>query len=141
MLNSPLAGRTAGSLDLRWRYGINLLAVARHGARVDGRLSSARLQVGDVLLLQGKTENLPEILSTLGCLPLAEREVALGSPRRLLPALGIFGAALGAAATGLAPVQIAFITAAVAMVLVGVLCRCGRPTRASTGPFWYCWGP
>lgn len=121
MPGSMLEGRTARSLNLRWRYGVNLLAVARQGTRVRERLGNVRFTAGDVVLLQGETERLAETMSTLGCLPLAERDLQLGKPRRVLLAGAIFAAALVAAATGLLPVQIAFVTAGTLMVLTGLM--------------------
>ncbi len=119
--DSPLEGNTAWTFNLRWRYGVNLLGVARQGARLRERLRSIQFKAGDVLLLQGQTEALQEALPVLGCLPLAERGLRLGHPRRVLLAVGIFGAAVAAAATGMLPVQVVFVGAAVVMVLIGLL--------------------
>jgi len=121
MPNSVMEGRTVIDLNLRWRYGVNLLAVARQGARLRERLKNVRFRVGDVVLLQGRTATLPEVLPILGCLPLAERGVRLGQPRRIALSTGIFGGALALSATGVLPVQIAFVGAAAAMVLAGML--------------------
>ena len=118
---SPLARKTARQINLRWRYGVNLLAVSRRGARLRAPLASIQLMVGDVLLLQGRREALPETLESLGCLPLAVRGIKLGQPRQVLLSTGIFGAALLAAALGLLPVQIAMALAACAMILTGLL--------------------
>jgi di/tricarboxylate transporter len=119
--DSRLLGRTARSVNMRWRYGVNLIGVARHGARLEERLGRTRFQPGDVLLLQGPKEFLPEILNTIGCLPLAERGLRLGHPRRIALSIGIFGSAILLVALGFIPVQIAFVGAAVAMVLGGLL--------------------
>ena len=116
-----MEGRSPASLHLRSRYGVNLLGVARHGARVRQRLSKIRFRAGDVLLLQGREDALQDALPALGCLPLAERMLRIGKPRRILLAVGVFGAALVLASTGVLAVQIAFIAAAVAMVLVGLV--------------------
>ncbi len=121
MADSPFISNTVRQLNLRWRYGVNLLGVARFGARLRGRLADIHFQVGDVLLLQGPAETLPETLATLGCLPLAARNLRLGQPRRLALGVGIFVAALGIAATGLLPVQIPFVGAVVAMILSNIL--------------------
>jgi di/tricarboxylate transporter len=121
MPDSVLIGRSARSLNLRQRFGVNLLAVARQGARLRSQLSSIRLQAGDVLLLQAPAEGLGDALASLGSLPLAERGLKLGQPRRVLLAVSIFGAALAVAAVGWLPVQLAFAAAAVAMVLAGLL--------------------
>ena len=121
MPDSVLVGRTARSLNLRWRFGINLLAVARQGARLQVRLGNIELAAGDVLLLQGRADNLEEILSTLGCLPLGEGEVRIGQPRRAFLGTAIFAAAIILAAFNFLSVQIALTAAAVLMVLLGFL--------------------
>jgi len=118
---SLLAGRSAGQLNLRWRFATNLLGVAREGHRVRQRLRDLVLREGDILLLQGDVALLPESLDRLGCLPLAERQLGIGQPRRLAAAALLFGAAILAASLHLAPVQIAFAAGAVAMVVFGVL--------------------
>jgi di/tricarboxylate transporter len=119
--NSPLLGTTAAAVDLRRRYGVNLLAVARHGHRVRERLSHMRFVIGDILLLQGSKETLRAALSQLRCLPLAERGLDMGRPRRVPLAVGIFGAGLAATTSALAPVQIALVTAVLVMLLAGIL--------------------
>ncbi|HEX2255772.1 MAG TPA: SLC13 family permease [Afifellaceae bacterium] len=118
---SPLAGKTPTALRLRRAYGINLLAIARHGRRVRQRLGEVRLQVGDVLLLQGPTETIYDTLAELGSLPLAERSLQIGRPRRLLLAGAIFALAIVATFAGIAPVHVAFVAAATAVVIVGIV--------------------
>jgi di/tricarboxylate transporter len=119
--HSALIGRSMRQVMLRNRYGVNLLAVARQGHRLRERLSRIRFVVGDILLLQGAEEALRKAIQELGCLPLAERGLGLLRSGRPWPAAAIFVAGLLATAAGLAPVQIALTTAAVAMVLAGVL--------------------
>ena len=121
MPDSMIEGRTAQTLRLRWRYGVNVLGVARQGMRVQERIGSIRFMVGDVLLLEGQTDAVQAALPVLGCLPLAERGLRLGKPRRVLLGVGIFGCALMIAALGLLPVQISFSAAAVAMVVVNLI--------------------
>lgn len=119
--NSELIGKSVRQVSLRDRYGVNLLAVARQGHRLRERLSRIRFVMGDILLLQGSEEALRAAIQELGCLPLAERGLGLPRSRRLWPSAVIFAAGLAVTATGLAPVQIALTTAAVGMVLAGVL--------------------
>ena len=118
---SQIVGRNARSLHMRWRYGINLLAVARQGERLKERLARIRFEVGDVLLLQGPSENIQDTLSTLGCLPLARRELRLGQKRRIILSIVIFGIAIALTVFGLLPVDVAFTGAALAMVLFNLL--------------------
>ncbi len=115
--NSMLIGGNARSLDLRKNYGINLIAIARKGRRLRTRLDRIRFQNGDVLLIQGYTDTLKEVLSTLGCLPLANRGLRLGQPRRIIFSLVIFGSALLLSAFGVLPVQISFLAACLIMII------------------------
>jgi di/tricarboxylate transporter len=118
---SEIEGETAASIDLRRRHGVNLLAVARQGARLSTRLDRIRFRTGDVLLLQGRSETLPEVLTALGCLPLAERRLRLGRPRRLMVAVGLFVVGVTLTGLGLLPVQAAFVGVVLGMLISGVL--------------------
>ena len=118
---SPLEGKKPTSLTLRRDHGIILLGIARHGRRVRSRLGNIRLQIGDVLLLQGPSETMSSTLSELGCLPLAERTLQIGRPRRLLMASMIFALAIAATVSDLLPVQVAFVAGAVAVVVTGIV--------------------
>lgn len=118
---APIIGRTVRMIAARWTVGVNLLAVARQGQRVRGRLRDIRFAAGDVLLLQARPENVQESLEAMGCLPLAERNLRLAQPRRIVLALGIFIAAILAAATGKVDLPVAFVAAAAAMVLTGLV--------------------
>jgi di/tricarboxylate transporter len=119
--DSPLPGKTAISLHLRRNFGVNLLAIARRGRRLERRLGLTEFVIGDILLLQGNDEALQEVLKTFKCLPLAERGLRIGQSRKVFLALGIFVAAMALSALNLMPVQIAFTAAAVLMVLVDLV--------------------
>ncbi len=119
--DSPVIGRTVQEIDIRQRFGVNLLAVARQGEQLRERLHGIRFKGGDVILLQGTSGTLLEAMKTLGCLPLAERGLKIGTPRRILLAVGIFGISVMIAALGLVPLQIIFPLAAVAMVLMSLV--------------------
>jgi di/tricarboxylate transporter len=120
MPNSVMYGGTARSLDLRARYGVNLLAISRQGKLLKGRLDGIRFQTGDVLLLQSHVQTLKKVVETLGCLPLAGRDLRLRQPRQMILALGIFISALAFAALGIVPVQVS-VTAAVVLMIVAKL--------------------
>jgi len=119
--NSVLIDRSAERLALYQRFGVNLLAVSRSGERITERLRAITLRAGDVVVLQGNLKRLPDTLKDLGCLPLAEREIRLGSSRRSLLAVAILAAAMLTVALDLLPVAIAFFGAAVLLVLFGTL--------------------
>lgn len=119
--NSPLVGNTAASLSMRTRYGLNLLAIARQEKKMRQRIDNIRFKAGDVLLLQGRVNNINDAITSMGCLPLAERGMKIGQPRQIILALGIFGAGIVSVVLGLLPVQIAFPLAALLLVLANVI--------------------
>lgn len=121
MPNPMLAGRTAKEMELRQRYGVNLLAVARQGARMNKRLRDIRLAQGDVLLLHGPNARIAETIAALGLLPLAQRDLRIGEPRRMALALAIFAAAIGAAVAGWMPTAVTFTMAALLMSVLGLV--------------------
>jgi di/tricarboxylate transporter len=121
MSGSPLVGKTASNTQLRTRYGVNLLAVARRETKILRRLGSISFKNGDVILLQGRSELIDETLANLGCLPLARRQLRFGFKKKVSLALGIFGLSIASVVMGFLPVQVAFSMAAVALVLSGVL--------------------
>lgn len=118
---STLLGLSANRLGLRERYLLNVVAVARRGQRIQSRLGDIRFQAGDILLVQGTQDGLTETLITLGCLPLAERGLRLGSSRKVALAAAVFGASIAAVVSGLLSAPVALVAGAVAMVLVGLL--------------------
>jgi di/tricarboxylate transporter len=118
---SLLTDRSPASMRLRSRYSVNLLGIARYGRQTLTRLGDVRFQVGDVLMLQGAAADLETALSELGCLPLAERTIGIGKPRRLMLAVGAFGLAIAAAVLDVLPIHVAFLTAVVALILTRVI--------------------
>jgi di/tricarboxylate transporter len=119
--SSRMEGRTFTSLRLKNRYGIHLLGVSRQGTPIRKRLPQVRFRGGDVVLLQGDSESLSELVFSLGCLPLAKRRLSLGAGKKAGLAVGVFAAAIVATAMGLASLQIALSVAAIMMVLFKIV--------------------
>jgi len=119
--NSPLIGETAASLRMRSRYSINLLAIARRDQQLRQRLDHVHFKAGDVLLLQGRSININDAITSMHCLPLAQRGLTIGKPRRTIFALSVFGIAIILVIANLMPVQIAFSLAAIMMVMSRIL--------------------
>ena len=114
---SRLIDISARSIALFHSYGINLLAVSRQGQRLREKLSEVRLRPGDVIVVQGNNSTLPTLLPELGLLPLAQREILLGAPRKAIIPVLVLIAAMASTALGFVPVATGFFAAAVAMVL------------------------
>lgn len=119
--DSPLVGQSAAGTQMRTRYGLNLLAIARRGTSIRKRFDNQRLKAGDVLLLQGRARTMDDSLRVMGCLPLAERGYSIGRPKRIAAAVSIFAGSIALVMAGVFAVQVAFVLAAVLMVLTGIL--------------------
>ncbi len=119
--DSLLIGNTAGRLALHERFNVNMIAVSRSGERLTERLRDIRLYAGDVIVLQGPLGGMSDVLRELGCLPLAPREIHLGTVRRGLVPIAVLVVAMVLAATGKLPVGIAFFGAGLAVILLGSL--------------------
>lgn len=117
MSDSVLVGMTPADVRLRARYGLSMIGISRSDEDLTQRLSSIRFHAGDVLVLQGRTDQLADGLKSLSILPLAERDVALGRSRqRWLPIAVLLVAMLSVAFEWL-PVAIAFFGAALVLLL------------------------
>ena len=118
---SLLIGSTAARLALHERFNVNMIAVSRSGDRLTERLRDIRLYAGDVIVLQGPLGAMSDVMRELGCLPLAPREIHLGTVRRGLVPIAVLVVAMTLAATGKLPVGIAFFGAGLAVILLGSL--------------------
>jgi di/tricarboxylate transporter len=119
--DSMMINRSVRELRLNHQFGLHLVAVARDGGRLKQRLRDIRFKNGDVLLLQGSENEISDSLASLGCLPLASRELHLGQPRKLAVSIAIFALAIMAMLFDLLPAAVAMSTAALISLLIGVL--------------------
>jgi di/tricarboxylate transporter len=117
---SWVQGSTARTLRLRARYDTNLLAISRRGRPVTTRLRDVPLHAGDVLLLEGPAGDLPDVVAKIGCLPLADRKLAL-SPRRVVLPFAVFVGAVALVIFGVTSAAIAFVLGAAVMVALGFM--------------------
>ncbi|HSG64372.1 MAG TPA: SLC13 family permease [Gammaproteobacteria bacterium] len=111
-----IEGRSADSLRLLSRHEVTLLGVSRQGRRFRDQVRKLEIAAGDVLLLLGPTERLPEITTWLGCFPLAERGLQVVQRHYALMVVGIFASAVLLASLGLLYLPIA-LAAAVALLV------------------------
>jgi di/tricarboxylate transporter len=118
---AQIEGRTIGSLRLRRRFGVNLLAVSRQGRPHRSKLSDFRVRAGDVLLLYGEADAISEALAAFGCLPLRARSLRMARSIHPLLPVGIFAAGIALASFGLLPVTIALGLVLGLYVVTGIL--------------------
>ena len=116
---SSLIGRTVRESRFRQRLGVTVLALHRGGQHPPrGTLGRLRLRLGDLLLVQGPAARI-ESLRRGRDLWLIERSEPVAMPRRRrgIATLVFLAAAAVGAGSGLAPLGIAFLAAALASVL------------------------
>jgi di/tricarboxylate transporter len=118
---SVMVGNTAEELRLRDRYSLNVIAVSRHGRVPRVPLRRVRFEPGDLVVLRGRADEIGDRLTSLGCLPLAHRNLQIGRARRPYLAPAVLAVAMALAATETVPVAVAFFSAAVLTVLFGGL--------------------
>ena len=105
--SSQLAGRSAMSLRLLYRYRVALVGVSRQGKRFRENVRNLDLEPGDVLLLLGSDERLGDVTGRLGLLPLADRGHRVIQRKKVWLAVGLFASAITAASVGLVYLPVA----------------------------------
>lgn len=115
---SSLVGNTPVTVRLYDHFQINLLAVSRAGRRIAHRLRAVRFQPGDVIMLQGNVNTMPETLGDLRVLPLAERGLSLGRGRKGLMPVLVLAVAMLLVAVNVLPIAVAFFAAAAVIILL-----------------------
>ncbi len=116
-----ITGRSARDLRLLYRHGVTLLGISRHGTRIRERVRQARIKSGDILLLLGPQEQLPDVVDWLGCLMLADRGLEVTQRRQAWTAIGVFGAAIIAASLGWLYLPLALAIAVVMYVVMNIV--------------------
>nr|MBF0684551.1 SLC13 family permease [Pseudomonas sp.] len=120
---SSLVAHSAAEIQLRKRYGINMLAVSRQGSSSMTRLRALRIRAGDLLLMQGTPEAVAHFAGDAGCVPLAERPLRIPDGRLALKATAIMVISIVVAAFGWLPASVAFaggVLASMAMQTVSL---------------------
>ncbi|ACB77173.1 SLC13 family permease [Opitutus terrae] len=129
---SPMVGRTLRLIGLRERYRVQVLAINRHGRNLLEKLSHTLLRVGDVLLVQGRPQDLARLsednmVSVLN----AVNERRIDRPRAWRATI-IFAGSLALATFSVLPLPVAVLLGAFAIFLT----RCISPTDAYRDMEW-----
>lgn len=129
---SLLIGRTLKSAEFSERYGLQVLAINRLGQQLPQRMSQIRLRLGDVLLLQGKPENVKALEKGNLFNIFGGVDPARLNRKRAPLAIAIFVLALGAATFNVAPLPVAVLAGALAVMVT----RCISPDEAYRQVEW-----
>jgi di/tricarboxylate transporter len=119
--SSRLAGRSAMSVRLLYRYRVAVVGVSRQGVRFRENVRKLILRPGDVLLLLGADERLSDITGRLGLLPLADRGQRVIQRDKAWWAVGIFASAIIVASFGWVYLPVALGCATALYVLLNIV--------------------
>ena len=116
---SNLVGRTLKQLNFHRRYGVTVVAIHRPGHSRPAKIENLRLKVGDVLLLQGAQRNLEQLRGNRNLWGLAEVENKVLTHRQGAIVVGTVATAVLLGASGVLPLSIALLSAALVLVMAG----------------------
>jgi di/tricarboxylate transporter len=120
---SPLVNRTLNASRFTDRYQLATLALAQAGRKVHTLrkgIGDIRLQVGDIVLVQGAREQLAQIKRS-GELLVLDATADVPFTEKAPLALLIMGLVIVGAATGLLPIAVSAVAGALLMLLFGAL--------------------
>lgn len=132
LFGSPMIGRTLKGLEFRERFGLQVLAVNRHGEMIELKLADLRFQVGDVLLIQGPR-------ATIASLAAEKMFRVIGSLDNRLPKTRRAPMAVAAFILAFALISIEVVRPSVAVmlgVLIVFVTRCITPEEAYREVEW-----
>lgn len=119
--SSRLAGRSAMSVRLLYRYRVALVGVSRQGQRFQDKIRALILQPGDILLLLGAEDRLADITGRLSLLPLADRGHSVIQRDKAWIAVGAFASAIAVASFGLVYLPVALGCVAALYVFLNIV--------------------
>jgi di/tricarboxylate transporter len=118
---SELIGKSLKEMQFRQRYNLIVLAIHRGSYTIREQISQIGLQLGDILLVQGKKEDIDELRLYRDFLVLQDLPVSPFRKRKARTAILIFLAVILASALQLAPIVVAVLIGALLMILSGCL--------------------
>jgi di/tricarboxylate transporter len=117
MPRSDLIGRTLKEVMFRQRFGVTALAIYRHRQPLSAQIVDVRLQLGDLLLIQGSAERLKFLRRSTDLWVLEELNPTLYRKRKGVYTVSFFVAAILVSSIGWLPPSVALLSAAVLTVL------------------------
>lgn len=118
---SSLVGKTVKKADFRKRYGLMVVAVHRAGKLLFQTIGSLRLQPGDLLLVQGHAERFINLSDQHNLVLLDAHKINPNRIRKGIATIIIFALAIVSTSFGIVSSDIAFLSAAVATVLLQIM--------------------
>lgn len=102
-------------------HDVTLIGVSRQGRPFREDVRKLNIEAGDVLLLLGPNDRLPDITNLMGCLPLAERGLKIIQRDKALIAVGVFAGAVLLASFGVLYLPVALGAAVTILVATKIV--------------------
>jgi len=118
---SGLIGLTLPQAGFRYKTHCIVLGIQRRSRMIRAQLTDIRLEAGDVLLVQGQTDDVSRLRASRDVVLLEWSAAEIPALKRAKRAGLIFLAVIGLAATGIIPIVVSALCGAAALVIVGVL--------------------
>jgi di/tricarboxylate transporter len=118
---SSFEGHSLREMDFREKYGVTVLALWRGGQPIEREIATEPLRMGDVMLVQGSWSRIALLRREPALIVLFGEEALPRRTRKAPIALAILLGMIAAIMSGLAPVAVAALGAALLMVLSGCL--------------------
>jgi len=118
---SSFEGRSLREMDFREKFGVTVLALWRGGEPIEREIATEPLRMGDVMLVQGSWSRIGLLRREPALIVLFGEEALPRRTRKAPVAVAILLAMIAAVVSGLAPISIAALGAALLMVLSGCL--------------------
>jgi di/tricarboxylate transporter len=119
--SSRITGKTAEAIGLSWRQRTVLIGLSRKGKTVKSQMRKTVIEAGDILLLLAPQDAANDVIEWLGCLPLADRGVAVTENSKVWLAIGLFAGAVALASFGIVYLPIALGLVVVAYILAKIV--------------------
>ena len=108
-------------MSVGWRRRTVLMGISRQGRRITKQIRKTPVRTGDILLLLAPADSADDVTEWLGCLPLADRGLAVTQNQKTWSAIGLFALAVLVASLGWADLPVALGAVVIAYVLIGIV--------------------
>lgn len=118
---SELVGRTLEEIGFRYHHHCIVLGIERRARMLRDRITRMPLKEGDVLLIQGRPEDVDRLRGERNVVLMEWSRQPLVTPRHRRLAAAIFLAVVAASASGVVPIALAAFCGATAMIAGGIV--------------------
>ncbi len=129
---SPFIGRTPKGLQMRERYQIQILAINRRTGAIHSKIADTRMQMGDVLLVQGNPKQIAALQAESALDVLGMVEARRFNKQQAVKVVTIFVGVLALGALKVVPLPVAMLLGA----LLVFVTRCITPDEAYRQVDW-----